>query len=255
MIRLIKFIILDILKNRIILFYMMVLAMLSWGVFSLEDNSTKGLLSLLNIILMIVPLVSVIFSTIYQYNSSEFVELLVSQPIQRQKIWLSLFVGLSISLVLAFVIGAGIPLLIYECSSVGYMMVGIGCLITIVFVALAFLSSILTRDKAKGIGISILLWLFFSLVFDGLVFFLMFQFSEYPIEKMMVVVTALNPITLSRILILLHLDVSVMMGYTGAIFKNFFGTTFGLIIAFFLVILWIVLPFCISLVKFKKMDL
>lgn len=255
MIRLIKFIILDILKNRIILFYMIVLAMLSWGVFSLEDNSTKGLLSLLNIILMIVPLVSVIFSTIYQYNSSEFVELLVSQPIQRQKIWLSLFVGLSISLVLAFVIGAGIPLLIYECSSVGYMMVGIGCLITIVFVALAFLSSILTRDKAKGIGISILLWLFFSLVFDGLVFFLMFQFSEYPIEKMMVVVTALNPITLSRILILLHLDVSVMMGYTGAIFKNFFGTTFGLIIAFFLVILWIVLPFCISLVKFKKMDL
>ncbi|HRI32604.1 MAG TPA: ABC transporter permease subunit [Saprospiraceae bacterium] len=255
MIRLIKFIILDILKNRIILFYMMVLAMLSWGIFSLEDNSTKGLLSLLNIILMIVPLVSVIFSTIYQYNSSEFVELLVSQPIQRQKIWLSLFVGLSVSLVLAFVIGAGIPLLIYECSSVGYMMVGIGCLITIVFVAIAFLSSILTRDKAKGIGISILLWLFFSLVYDGLVFFLMFQFSEYPIEKMMVVVTALNPITLSRILILLHLDVSVMMGYTGAIFKNFFGTTFGLIIAFLLVILWIVLPFCISLVKFKKMDL
>jgi len=65
--RLIKFIILDILKNRIMLVYMLVLAILSWGVFSLEDNSTKGLLSLLNIILMIVPMVAVIFSTIYQY--------------------------------------------------------------------------------------------------------------------------------------------------------------------------------------------
>jgi len=194
--RLIKFIILDILKNRIMLVYMLVLAILSWGVFSLEDNSTKGLLSLLNIILMIVPLVAVIFSTIYQYNSSEFVELLLSQPIQRQKIWLSLFIGLSISLVLAFVIGAGIPLLVYECSSIGFMMVGVGCLISIVFVAIAFLSSILTRDKAKGIGISIMLWLFFSLMFDGIVFFLMFQYSVYHIKKMLVGFTVLNPINL-----------------------------------------------------------
>lgn len=255
MARLIKYIILDILKNKIMLIYMVVLAVLSWGVFSLEDNSTKGLLSLLNIVLMIVPLVSIIFSTIYQYNSSEFIELLLSQPIQRQKIWLSLFIGLSISLILAFVIGAGIPLLIFEHSAIGFMMVGIGCLISMVFVAIAFLSSILTRDKAKGIGISIMLWLLFALLFDSLVLFLMFQFAEYPIEKVMVGITALNPITLSRILILLHLDVSAMMGYTGAIFKDFFGTALGLVIAFLLILMWIVIPFYISLVKFKKMDL
>lgn len=255
MARLIKYIILDILKNKIMLIYMAVLAVLSWGVFSLEDNSTKGLLSLLNIVLMIVPLVSIIFSTIYQYNSSEFIELLLSQPIQRQKIWLSLFIGLSISLILAFVIGAGIPLLFFEYSAIGFMMVGIGCLISMVFVAIAFLSSILTRDKAKGIGISIMLWLLFALLFDSLVLFLMFQFAEYPIEKVMVGITALNPITLSRILILLHLDVSAMMGYTGAIFKDFFGTALGLVIAFLLILMWIVIPFYISLVKFKKMDL
>jgi len=255
MARLIKYIILDILKNKIMLIYMAVLAVLSWGVFSLEDNSTKGLLSLLNIVLMIVPLVSIIFSTIYQYNSSEFIELLLSQPIQRQKIWLSLFIGLSISLILAFVIGAGIPLLFFEYSAIGFMMVGIGCLISMVFVAIAFLSSILTRDKAKGIGISIMLWLLFALLFDSLVLFLMFQFTEYPIEKVMVGITALNPITLSRILILLHLDVSAMMGYTGAIFKDFFGTALGLVIAFLLILMWIVIPIYISLVKFKKMDL
>ena len=134
-------------------------------------------------------------------------------------------------------------------------MVGIGCLVSIIFVAIAFLSVILTRDKAKGIGISIMCWLFFALLFDGIVLFLMFQFSEYPIEKAMVGITALNPITLSRILILLHLDVSAMMGYTGAIFKDFFGTTLGLMITFFLIIMWIFIPFYISLVKFKKMDL
>lgn len=253
--RIIKFIVLDILKNKIVLVYTILLAVLSWSVFSLEDNSTKGLLTLLNVILLTVPLVSVIFSTIYLYNSSEFIELLLSQPIRRSKLWWSLFFGLSLSLLLAFLIGAGIPILVYAPLDVGLMMILVGCFITTVFVSIAFLSSIATRDKAKGIGIAIMLWLFFALLFDGLVLFLVFQLAEYPIEKIMVGITALNPIDLSRILILLHLDVSAMMGYTGAIFKDFFGNSVGIIAAFVILFLWIAIPFRISLVKFKKKDL
>ena len=253
--RIIKFIVLDILKNKIVLVYTIILSILSWSVFSLEDNSTKGLLTLLNVILLSVPLVSVVFSTIYIYNSSEFIELLLSQPIKRSKIWWSLFFGLSASLLLSFFIGTGIPVLFYAPSDVGLMMLLVGFFITTVFVAIAFLSSIITRDKAKGIGIAIMLWLFFALLFDGLILFILFQFADYPIEKMMVAVTAFNPIDLARILILLHLDVSAMMGYTGAIFKNFFGTSLGIVIAFFILLLWIIVPFWISLLKFKRKDL
>jgi Cu-processing system permease protein len=117
------------------------------------------------------------------------------------------------------------------------------------------LSSIITRDKAKGIGIAIMTWLFFALLFDGLVLFLLFQFQDYPIENAMVAITALSPIDLARIQILLHLDVSAMMGYTGAIFKDFFGTAVGLIASFVLLSLWAILPFFISLKKFKTKDL
>ncbi len=253
--RIIKFIILDILKNKIVLVYTIILSILSWSVFSLEDNSTKGLLTLLNIILLTVPLISVIFSTIYLYNSSEFIELLLSQPIKRSKIWWSLFFGLTLSLLLSFFIGTGIPILFYAPTDVGFMMLIVGFFITTVFVAIAFLSSIITRDKAKGIGIAIMTWLFFALLFDGLILFLLFQLADYPIEKMMVGITALNPIDLARILILLHLDVSAMMGYTGAIFKDFFGTTLGIFIAFTILFLWIIIPFWISLIKFNKKDL
>lgn len=253
--RIIKFIVLDILKNKIVLIYTLILSVLAWSVFSLEDNSTKGILTLLNVVLLTVPLVSVIFSTIYLYNSSEFIELLLSQPINRSKIWWSLFFGLVISLLLSFFIGVGIPLLIYVPENVGFMMLLVGLFITTVFVAIAFLSSILTRDKAKGIGISIMLWLFFALLFDGIVLFLLFQLADYPIEKMMVGITALNPIDLARILILLHLDVSAMMGYTGAIFKDFFGTSLGIILVFIILFLWIVIPYIVSLVKFKRKDL
>lgn len=253
--RIIKFIVLDILKNKIVSMYTVLLAVLSWGVFALEDNSSKGMLSLLNVILLIVPLVSVIFSTIYLYNSSEFIELLVSQPIKRTKIWRSLFFGLSLSLGFSFLIGCGIPIVIYAPVNVGAMMILVGVFVSTIFVSLAFLNSILTRDKAKGIGISILSWLFFSLLFDSLVLFILFQFADYPIEKMMVGIAALNPIDLARILILLHLDVSAMMGYTGAIFKNFFGTNLGIGIVFSILFLWILIPYMISIRKFKRKDL
>ena len=158
-------------------------------------------------------------------------------------------------MVLAFFVGAGIPLLINSPDGVGLMMIVIGCLISVIFTALAFLSSILTRDKAKGIGIAIMTWLYFALLFDGMVLFLLFQFSDYPIENAMVGVTALSPIDLARIQILLHLDVSAMMGYTGAIFKDFFGTSVGLIVSFLLLCLWAIVPFFFSLKKFRTKDL
>ena len=78
----------DILRNRIVLLYTVFLFLTSFSMFSLEDNTAKGLLSLLNIILIIIPLVNIIFSTIYVYNSAEFIELLVSQPLKRKTIWL-----------------------------------------------------------------------------------------------------------------------------------------------------------------------
>jgi Cu-processing system permease protein len=88
-------------------------------------------LSLLNIILLVVPLVSIIFSTIYVYNSAEFIELLVSQPLRRTSIWLSLFAGLATSLSLAFFVGVGIPLIVYQANMIGFSMIASGIVLGI----------------------------------------------------------------------------------------------------------------------------
>lgn len=253
--KMVKYIIADILRSKIMIVYTLVLLAISFSVFSIEDNPAKGILSLLNIILFIVPLVSIIFSTIYIYNSSEFIELLVSQPLQRKSIWLSMFTGLAASLSLAFLLGAGLPILFYAWSLTGLIMLCSGILLSIVFVAISMLASVKIRDKAKGIGTAIMLWLYFSMLFDTLVLFLLFQFSDYPIEKGMVGLTALNPIDLSRVLILLRIDVSAMMGYTGAVFQSFFGSQSGMLIALTIMMAWIAVPLGISTVKFKRKDL
>jgi len=253
--KIIKYVVIDILRSRIVLAYTLFLLAMSLSVLNLEDNAAKGLLSLLNVILIIVPLVSIIFSTIYVYNSSEFLELLVSQPLKRKTILLSLFSGLALSLSIAFLAGAGIPILLYAATSTGIIMLLIGLLLSVIFVSIAVLASITTRDKAKGIGKAILLWLYFSILFDGLVLFFLFQLSDYPVEKGLVAVSALNPIDLGRILILLQMDISALMGYTGAIFKDFFGTTTGTIIAFAVLVLWMAVPLIMSVKKFNSKDL
>ncbi len=253
--KLLKYVIVDIVQNKIVLIYTFLLLVISLSVFNLENNPAKGLLSLLNIILIIVPLICIIFSTIYIYNSSEFIELLVSQPLKRKTIWLSIFSGLASSLSFAFFIGAGIPILFYHADATGLTMIAMGLFLTVVFVSIAMLAAGLTRDKAKGIGLSILLWLYLSLIFDALVLFLLFQFQDYPLEKIMVLLSFLNPIDLSRIQILLQMDISALMGYTGAIFREFFGNSTGILLSFLGLFIWIIFPLMISLKKFKRKDL
>lgn len=253
--QIIKIILSDILKNKIVIVYTVLLAALAWSSFALEDNSAKGMLTVLGVVLFAVPLVSILFSTIYLYSSSEFIELILSQPIKRNKIWISLFISLSLALTIAFLIGATVPILIYSPDLNGLMMSAVGILITLVFISLAFLCAIFNKDKARGIGVAVMVWLFLALLFDGIVLFFLYQFSDYPIEKPMIFITSLNPIDLSRIFMLLHLEASAMMNYTGAIFREYFGSYWGTIVSAVLLLLWIAIPFLISLKKFVKKDM
>jgi len=245
----------DILRSRIVLAYTLFLLVISISIFNLEDNTSKGLLSMLNIVLIITPLVSLIFSTIYMYNSAEFIELLLSQPIRRTRLLLSIFLGISLSLLVAFAIGAAIPLLFFAGGGTAISLALTGFALTAIFVALAVLGSVITRDKAKGIGIAILLWLYFSLFYDAFLLLLMFQLGEYPIEKLMVALCSLNPVDLSRIFVLLKMDVSALMGYTGALFSEFFGTGKGTAFVGAVLLLWMGVPLFFAVRKFNRKDL
>jgi Cu-processing system permease protein len=189
------------------------------------------------------------------YNSSEFIELILSQPIQRKTIWKGFLFGLSIALSIAFLLSVALPVFLFVHSISAFMIIFVGLLLTNIFVAIALLASVKIRDKAKGIGVAILLWMYFSLLFDAFVLFLLFQFGDYPIEKPMIIVSSLNPIDLGRVLVLLQLDVSAMMGYTGAIFKDYYGTSVGISISMLVLFAWYIIPLLFSTRFFQKKDL
>jgi len=134
------------------------------------------------------------------------------------------------------------------------MLLVIGGFLTFIFVALAFLIGLSFNDKIKGFGFAILLWLFLAVIYDGIFLLSMVFFDDYPLDKFALGATMFNPIDLSRILILLKLDISALLGYTGAVFQKFFGTNLGMILSLGVLSLWVLIPSWLMVRKSKKKD-
>ncbi len=255
MTRVLKYILYDILRTRFILLYTAFLFISTFGLYQLDSDSGKVVLSLLNIVLMVVPLVSIVFSTIHFFNSYEFIELMLAQPVKRSTVFLGEYMGVACSLCAAFVTGVGVPMLLFGINANALTMLYTGVTLTLVFVSLAFLSSVLTRDKAKAIGIALLFWLYFSLIYDGLLLWVVYSFSDYPLEKITLVLIAFNPVDLARIIMLLQLDISALMGFTGAFYQEFFGSYLGIVLSTLVLFIWIVLPIALAQRIFNRKDL
>jgi len=201
----------------------------------------------MNIVIVLTPLIGTVFGVMYFYNSTEFTELLLAQPITRSTIFLGQWLGLSISVSFSLILGLGLPFLVYGVSISGEIWNFIillidGVVLTFIFTGLAFIIALKQDNKVKGFGTALLLWLFLAIIYDGLLIVLLVQFDSYPIDKFSLIASILNPIDLSRILVLLKLDISALLGYTGALYQNFFGTIIGILISSGLLIMWVVLP-------------
>ena len=255
MIKIAKYVLYDILRNRFVMLYTLFLLLVTLSMFSLDTDPGKSTLSLLNIILLVVPLVSIIFTTIHFFNSYEFIELLLAQPVNRKTIYFAEYLSISLALSAAYFIGVAVPMLIFNFGDTSIYLTIAGLLLTFVFVALAFGASVSTRDKAKAIGVALLFWFYFSLIYDGFILYIIYSFSEYPLDKITLLLVSLNPIDLARIIILLKLDLSALMGYTGAFYKNFFGSNLGIIYSFLFLIIWILVPLLLAMRRFVKKDI
>lgn len=254
-IKITRYVLSDILRSKIILAYTLFLCIISLTMFTLEDDASKAILSLMSIVMILVPLVSMIFTTSYFYNAYEFTELLLAQPVRRSQILLSEYAGVAISLLFAFVIGIGLPVWIYDSGQAGSVLILSGALLTLSFVSIALFASVITRDKARGIGMSLLIWFYFSIMYDAILLAVLYNFSDYPLDTVMLGFTAFNPIDLGRILIMLKLDISALMGYTGALYKSFLGSALGMMFSILLMCFWIILPLLFSVRIFKQKNL
>jgi Cu-processing system permease protein len=249
----------SLLRGKWVIGYGLIFLVLTDTLLRFGGGGAETLLSLSNVMLLFVPLVGMIYGILYIYQSREFVELLLTQPINRRVLYWGLFLGISTPLMAAFMLGSMLPLgwhgILMVDGMASAMVLGLGGALTLIFASLGFLFGLMFyEDKIKGFGFTIVIWLFLAILYDGLVLMLVFIFGDYPLENFVIAVSMLNPIDLARIMVMLEFDVSALMGYTGAVFNRFFGTALGITTASVMLLVWLAIPSWIGLNVFKKKD-
>lgn len=256
--KILKFEFSNVFRSKWIIFFFAFFLMTSYALFSFENNTQKALLSLFNLTVYLVPLISLVFGTMYFYNSKEYIEMILCQPIKRSSLFIGLFLGTTLPLIVAFISGVLIPFIMFSDFNSGIgllsLLLLIGMLLTFNSIAVAFFISIKLTDKVKGLSLSIFFWLVTAILFDGFLLLIAYLLEDYPVEKFMLALILINPIDLSRTLFILNFDISALMGYTGALFKNFFGSSLGTIISFISLSYWIIIPALLGLRSFNKKD-
>ena len=250
----------DLFRDKWLIGYALIYLILTDALIRFGGGGPKALLSLSNIMLLFVPLVSLIYGVLYLYQSREFIELLLAQPLDRKNLYAGLYGGLAIPLSLAFLVGAGLPVFyagIWVQTGAGTLLTvfGLGFALTLIFVGVGFLFGLrFFDDRIKGFGYALITWLVLAVLYDGLILLFVSTFGDYPLEKAMIGLSIINPIDLARIGMLLEFDISALMGYTGAVFSRFFGSYLGFMISLACIGLWIVLPAWGGLRLFNKKD-
>lgn len=258
-VKVLKYDVRDLVRSRWLIGYTIFFAVLTDALIRFGGSSEKALLSLVSVTLFIVPLVALVFGTVYFYNAREFTELLLAQPVNRRQLFGGLYLGLAASLAAGFVVGVGAPVLfegLDDAAARGpfVMLLAVGVALTCIFVAIAFLIAIRSEDRLKGLGIAIAAWLGAAVVYDGLLLLAVLAFADYPLERGMLVATFLNPLDLARVLLLLQFDASALLGYTGAVFHAYFTGISGTLMSLGALAVWIGAPITLGVRAFQRKD-
>lgn len=254
----IAYVLRDVARSRWLLAYAGFFLLVTEALLRFGGGGPRALLSLVNVVLLLIPLVSVLFGAMYLYSAREFIELLLAQPVARRRLFAGLYTGLALPLVVAFAAGTALPFLLHPLDAATArtlaVLLVVGALLTAVFVALAFLLALRCEERVTGLGAAIALWLGAAVLYDAGVLFVATAFAHYPLEGPMLGLMLLNPIDLARVALLLQFDVSALMGYTGAVFQRAFGGGAGIGIACTALLLWATAPFLLGLRAFGRKD-
>jgi Cu-processing system permease protein len=249
----------NMLRSKWLLGIVATLFVVTEALFRFGGDPAKTIASVMNVVLVVVPLLSVVLGTIYFYNSREFNELLLAQPVNRTSIYLGKLVGFAGALCLAYVVGLGLPFIIHSYGLREYIgkvvtLLLVGCCFIVIFASLAFYAATRFEDRIKGLGATLVAWFFLTVIWDGVILLFVHVFREYPYEPGLLGLVFLNPIDLGRIVILMQLDISALMGYTGAIFRNAFGAEYGGLLASAAMVVYAAVPVVLGLRMFRAKD-
>lgn len=217
------------------------------------------LVSLLDVVLILTPLVGLVVGTMQVHHAREVTELLLAQPIARGRLFAALYLGTALPLAAVIVVGLLAPFAWHgmlfgaafgQLLGLAVAAVGLSLLTT----ALAFIIALRADDRVRALGIALGLWLVTAVLWDGVVLLLALLLGNRPIEGPLLALLALNPLDIARVLLLLGTDAAALLGYTGAVLARSLGTDGGRVALAGLLMLWLTLPVAVAARSFARKD-
>lgn len=257
MFKVFKYSFIDLARNRWTIAYFSFFFLISAGLLFMSGDSTKTLASMMNIIILLIPLISLMFSLMYFYQVLEYIELLLSMPLSRRSVWAGYWAGASTALTLSFFMGAGLPVVLFGIAiswKAWLVLLSLGCTLTVLFVSMAGWLALMFDSRLKGFGAALFVWLFLAIIYDGLFLVALIVFSDYPLENFAIAAILFNPIDMARVLMIFQLDFSALMGYTGAVFEKFFGKNSGSLLILLVFFAWLAAIIALIMRRIKKKD-
>lgn len=227
--KLIKYEIYDLFKSKWVIGTFFFYLILSYVLLDFGKDPTKALISYNNISLITLPLFSLLLSAIYFYNNKNFIEFVLTQPVSRLSLFLSIFISISLSLSVSYSLGSFLPF--YHFFGLDFTYIKATVLTTLLvplFVSLGILLALLERDRLKGVGLALFIWLLFSALYDSALLYFIIAFSDYPINGLVILLTLANPIDLIRLNLLMDTGLHEIMGFVGKWLIKYFNHLFSL---------------------------
>ena len=125
-------------------------------------GSGATVMSLTNVVLALVPLVSVVFGTMYLYHAREFIQMMLAQPVGRHSLSSDSMAGsrsrsmrASSSALYRVVWHGGVS----DAPAAVLVLLATGLALSLVFTGMAFVIALGFQDRAAGLAAAILAWL------------------------------------------------------------------------------------------------
>lgn len=226
------------------------------------ESFTRTSASLLNLVIYLVPLMSLTLGALSFTDARGADELLYSQPVERREILIGKVAGLFLSIAAATCFGFGAAGVVISFNtdasgSLGYgALVGLTLLLALVFLSLSTLVAVKAQTRGRAFGYALLLWFAFLLFYDLLVMGLAFTLQERPANLLIFVSLFGNPADMVRVAALIAVGGTTIFGAAGALLVKFLGgaaTGFALILAVLLA--WVSVPLAVAGRLLKKKDI
>jgi Cu-processing system permease protein len=220
--------------------------------------------SLVQLVLLLVPLTSLLLGVLSLASDRGAAELLYSQPVPRRTILIGRLMGLFLALVSAQAIGFGAAgLLIYSRSGdegvTGFLLVaGAAVALTAIFLGLSALIAAGNqgRGRARALAVALVVWFGLVVLFDLAALGLASLLRSGAASRVLILSVIVNPVDAVRTGTLLGLEGTAAFGAASLALLRFTGGAFraGLILGMS-VLAWIVVPIALAARRLRRADI